>query len=156
IRDMALQAKPIVMIGLILAPPTALIILAAHIFKSTCELFVKETDRHQVEGCLRLRQNIDKSTQWGPRAFFHSPVFSWSLLLVYAAGIPAFFSYWLYCTQGIDPLLGFPSKEKEFITVFLTIGLYIGGLSWCLMPLFFFHYFSLPWNFTSTEYDIEI
>ena len=88
--------------------------------------------------------------------FFHSPVFGITLLGICASGLPAFISYVLYFSLGIDSLLGRPSLSPQFNTVFLIIGLYLASVGACLSVLFFRAWFSFPLNFMSDEQIVEL
>ncbi len=155
IQDMAVQTKPIVLLGLYAAPLTAVILIAKQLVNDTIALFRDEPEI-LPEDCLRFRQNIDRKKENGPAAFYLSPVFGWTMLFIFATGIPGLISFWLYGHLGIDPLLGFPSHDKGFFSDFAIVGLYITSLAWCLMSLFFTGYFTYLCNFGSTEYDIEV
>ncbi len=58
IQDMAIQTKPIVLLGLYAAPLTAVILVAKQLISDTIALFRTEPEV-LPEDCLRFRQNTD-------------------------------------------------------------------------------------------------
>ena len=112
-------------------------------------------DPQAWQGCLVLKQNVDV-TRERPKEFYNSTWFNPAIALPYVLGVPAAITLWIYFNLGIDALLGFPSNDPKFHTVFVLIGLYIYGLASCLTVLFMRSYFTFCWNFTSAEFDIEI
>jgi hypothetical protein len=154
IHDLAVQIRPIALLGLYAAPFTAVILMARQLVTDTVGLFLPRKKEVTSSDCVRFRQNPDRKKELGPPAFFLSPVFGWTLLFFCLAGIPGFISFWLYNNLGIDALLGFPSHNKDFAKILPIILLYIYPLSVCLTTLFFTGYFTYLCNFTSTEYEI--
>ena len=88
--------------------------------------------------------------------FFHSPAFSMSAVALFVSGIPAALTYLLYQFLGIDALMGFPSLDPRFKTVFVIIGLYFGSVAWCGSILFFRSWFTFPLNFADNQERIEL
>ncbi|MBX9689964.1 MAG: serine/threonine protein kinase [Candidatus Obscuribacterales bacterium] len=74
---------------------------------------------------------------------------------LFAAGLPALLTYFIYLHLGIDAKLGFPSQDPAFGKVFLVYGLYLSSLASCLSVLFFRCWFSFPLNFLGNEETIE-
>jgi hypothetical protein len=105
--------------------------------------------------CLCLPQYIYKQAP-SNATFFTSRQFPWTLLFVVGSGAPAALTLLLYYLLGIDALLGYPSKDPHFRTVFIVIMLYIYSLAWCLSALFFRAYFLLPVGLDNNEYSIEL
>lgn len=159
IRDLALDVRPLFLTWFCLVPPLMICLMAYNYIRMLVTTITRadKRKRDSVYGyqCLTLRQNIDKSLG-GPKEFYNSAWFNIIIALPYVLGIPAAISLWIYSHFGLDPLLGFPSQDPKFQTVFVNIGLYLYGLGACLSVLFFRSYFTFCWNFTSTEYDIEI
>lgn len=88
--------------------------------------------------------------------FFHSPAFAMSAVALFVSGIPAALTYLLYQYLGIDALMGFPSLDPRFKTVFVIIGLYFGSIGWCGSVLFFRSWFTFPLNFVDNQERIEL
>lgn len=160
IRDFTLDVRPLLLTWLLLVPPVALIIMLFHTSRTVVGAILPKPKRKedQVYGieCLRLRQRIDQSSKLKVTDFYNSPWFNPVVLLPFILGLPAMICLWIYWHLGIDPLLGYPLRNPQFMMTFVIIGLYISSLGWCLSLLFFRSYFTLPWNFVSTEYDIEV
>jgi hypothetical protein len=157
IRDFALQAKPLVLLPMLLVPPITLLMMIWYYFSAFLKLFRKDEQRTSLSSdCLVLDQNVDPRRGLGPSSFFMSPVYFATLFLVFACGLPGAISWYLYQSLQIDSLLGHPSADPRFYQVFIQILLYLYPLGWCLSAIFFAAYFTFPLNFTSSEYKIEI
>lgn len=156
IRDFTLDTRPLFLSWVLLVPPITIFRMIVHTIYSCLRPLVKNKNQNNVYGfpCYRLTQQKEFGRE--NESFYFSPFFTATIMLPFLLGIPACISLWIYWHFGIDKLLGFPSHVHGFFTTFVIIGLYFGGIGWCLTSLFFRSYFSYPLNFCSTEYDIEI
>lgn len=105
---------------------------------------------------IRFVQNRRTSIEESESNFFHSPAFALTCITVFGCGLPAALTYHLYQALGIDAILGFPSRDPKFTTVFAIIGLYIYSIGWCLSVLFLRAWFTFPLNFIGDEALLEI
>ncbi len=146
---------PFLTIGLYAIPPIALIMIVGHWLARTTglEKYLEQQQQRDKNG-LVLRQNLQVEDKH-EEGFIHSHAFAVTLMAIFASGLPAFFSYYLYCTGGIDALLGSPSRDPQFLKV-MFIQLYLLSVSSCLSVLFFKAWFTFPLNFLSAEYDIDL
>jgi len=158
IRDLALDVRPLILGWMTLAPPTALLLMANNALSQLASTIRRKSSDESLPGCecIRLVQRPDRTDDLGNISFYNSPAFNIVTLGIFAAGIPAAVSAWIYFNTGVDVLLGYPSHDPQFRTVFLCIDLYIYMLGWCLSALFFRSYFTFGLSFTSGEFDIEI
>ncbi len=88
--------------------------------------------------------------------FFHSPVFSLTALGIFACGLPAVLTYFLYTLWGIDAILGYPSSDPRFSVAIVIIGFYLMSLAWGLMAFFFRAWFTFPLNFLGKEEELKL
>ena len=158
LRNCTLDVRPLFLTWSLLVPPITLLLMLFH-FCRTVLAAVRRKKQPEIDvasGCLRLKQNVDKSLLPDRTNFFSSPWFTAVVLAPFILGIPGMISLWIYWHLGIDLLLGHPSRNHEFVKVFEQICLYIYPLSWCLCALFFRSYFSFAFNFVSSEHEVEI
>lgn len=161
IRDFTLDVRPLLLTWACLLPPVGISLMLLNTACTIFRSFAKEQMNSSLpieaslDKCISLRQQIDNSSK-KPREFYNSTWFNPALALPYICALPTVITMCIYYNLGIDALLGFPSIDPRFHTVFVVIGLYIYGLSACLTVLFMRSYFAFCWNFTSTEYDLEL
>jgi serine/threonine protein kinase len=146
---------PFLTIGLYAIPPIALIMIIGHWLARTTglEKYLEQQKQKDKSGLI-LRQNVQVEDQH-EEGFIHSRAFAMTIMAIFASGLPAFFSYYLYCTGGVDAIMGYPSREPQFLKI-MFIQLYILSVSSCLSVLFFKAWFTFPLNFLSAEYDIDL
>ena len=146
---------PFLTIGLYAIPPIALTMIMGHWLARTTglEKYLEQQQQRDKSG-LVLRQNL-QIEEPHEEGFIHSRAFAMTIMAIFASGLPAFFSYYLYCTGGVDAIMGYPSREPQFLEI-MFIQLYILSLSSCLSVLFFKAWFTFPLNFLSAEYDIDL
>lgn len=146
---------PFLTIGLYAIPPIALIMIVGHWLARTTglEKYLEQQQQRDKNG-LVLRQNLQVEDKH-EEGFIHSRAFAVTLMAIFASGLPAFFSYYLYCTGGVDAIMGYPSRDPQFLKV-MFIQLYLLSVSSCLSVLFFKAWFTFPLNFLSAEYDIDL
>jgi hypothetical protein len=157
VRDFALQTKPLALLPMLLIPPITLLMIVCFHALAFLKLFRKSEQSASVPGdCLVLEQNVDPHRGMGPSSFFMSPVYFATLISIFACGLPGWISWYLYQHLGIDVLLGSPSADPRFYREFIQIFLYLYPLGWCLSATFFATYYTFPFNFTSSEYEIEV
>ncbi|MDQ5937388.1 MAG: Serine/threonine protein kinase [Cyanobacteriota bacterium erpe_2018_sw_21hr_WHONDRS-SW48-000092_B_bin.40] len=146
---------PFLTIGLYAIPPIALIMIIGHWLARTTglEKYLEQQQQKDKSG-LVLRQNL-QIQEPHEEGFIHSRAFAMIIMAIFASGLPAFFSYYLYCTGGVDAIMGYPSREPQFLKI-MFIQLYLLSVSSCLSVLFFRAWFTFPLNFLSAEYDIDL
>jgi hypothetical protein len=105
---------------------------------------------------VSFRQNRRKQEEEEEANFFHSPAFAITCVVLFVSGLPAALTYFLYQVLGVDAMLGYPSLNPQFKTVFINIGLYIYSVGWCLSVLFFRSWFTFPLNFLGSEEELEL
>lgn len=146
---------PFLTIGLYAIPPIALIMIVGHWLARTTGLEkYLEQQQQKDKSALILRQNLQVEDKH-EEGFIHSRAFAITLMAIFASGLPALFSYYLYCTGGVDAIMGYPSREPQFLKI-MFIQLYLLSVSSCLSVLFFKAWFTFPLNFLSAEYDIDL
>ncbi|MFA6207802.1 MAG: serine/threonine-protein kinase [Candidatus Obscuribacterales bacterium] len=148
---------PFLTMGLYAIPPLALIMIVGHWLARTTgfEKYLETRQQQQKsKNALVLRQNIDVQDKH-EEGFIHSRAFAVTLMAIFASGLPAFISYYLYCIGGVDAIFGHPSRDPEFLKI-MFINLYLGSVASCLSVLFFRAWFTFPLNFLSAEYDIDL
>lgn len=161
IRDFTLDVRLLLLTWACLLPPVGITLMllntAYTIFRSIAgdRKNLSLSKEANLEECIRFRQQIDDSSR-KPREFYNSTWFNPVIALPYICALPTVITLCIYFNLGVDELLGFPSMAPQFHTVFVIICLYIYGLSTCLTVLFMRSYFAFCWNFTSTEYDLEV
>lgn len=160
IRDFTLDFRPLVLGWCLFVPPVTLILMPIIAVKTFLEyVFPKKASESSVEqrcgqSCIVFSQAIDRAGRRGN--FYSSGWFNPIVVLPFLMGVPAALSLSIYYQLGIDELLGYPSQDPNFTTVFIIIQLYLSGLGACLCTLFFRSYFSFYWNFDSREYELEL
>ncbi|MBX9694314.1 MAG: hypothetical protein K2Z81_18155, partial [Cyanobacteria bacterium] len=159
IRDFTLDARPLFLTWFCLCPPLMILMMTINAFQTVVRSIFPTANRNVIAGgadCIRFRQRVDRDNENGIVSFFFSPWFAPVVMVPFLLGIPGIISLYLYFQLGIDPLLGYPSRDPQFQSAFVIIGLYLFSLGSCLSVLFFRSYFTFAWNFVSTEFDIEI
>src|SRR4029453_5335451 len=131
--------KPLILGWMTLAPPTALLLITSNTVNSMVAAVRGKESGEAIPGyeCVRFVQYPDRNKQSRNVTFYNSPTFPLAMFTMFAAGIPAGISPWIYFHTGIDALLGYPSPDPHFRVEFLIIWLYLTSLSWCLSSLFF-------------------
>lgn len=164
LRDLALEIRPLILIWMLMAPPTALMLMIYNSLSDFWNALRRKEPVDAVKGidCLRLTQFPDETKKNSNIDFYHSPAFTLVIMSIFLIGIPGWIMNEIYFRFGLDPLLvsapnsGLPSKNPEFHWVIQQIQFYVSPLGWCLSALFFRSYFTFGWNFVSREHDIEI
>lgn len=157
VREVAMDFRPLVLTWICLLPPVGITMMVAHFLRKLIGHQESEKNVQSLSSdCLCLPQMQKRSSTIKSVSFFNSPCFNIVAFLPFLLGIPGAICLWLYWQLGIDPLLGYPSHCFEFKKVFLQIDMYLYPLGWCLSALFFRSYFTFFWDFTSSEYDVEI
>ena len=106
---------PFLTIGLYAIPPIALIMIIGHWLARTSglEKYLEQQQQRDKSG-LVLRQNLQVEDQH-EEGFIHSRAFAVTIMAIFASGLPAFFSYYLYCTGGVDDRRRVGGKTAEIL-----------------------------------------
>jgi tRNA A-37 threonylcarbamoyl transferase component Bud32 len=152
------QVRPFVLISLYaFCIPFALSWMGTYWFLRLWTPLNKEKNKTGASNhVVSFLQNARLKEEEAEANFFHSPAFAMTCVILFVSGVPAYLTYLLYQYLGIDALLGFPSLNPAFKTVFLIAGLYLGSIAWCGSVLFFRSWFTFPLNFAGDEEEIEL
>lgn len=156
LSDGVAQVRPFILASLyIFCIPLALVWMYIHWIMGLCAK-KKHAVPKSSDDCVILQQNPRNIEEEREENFFHSPAFSMTALLLFVCGLPAILTYLLYQNLGIDAILGFPSLNANFKTVFLIIHLYFFSVGSCVSVLFLRSWFTFPLNFIGNEARVEL
>jgi hypothetical protein len=157
-EDALSQLRPFILTALFLVPPIALVMIIGHAVRKLTDKNRAAADQAMPltndEETIVISQCVSKERDVSESNFFLSPAFGLTMLAIFVSGLPAGFVLFLYNFLHVDPLLGYPSRDPRFISVFCIMCVYLTGLAWCISTLFFRAWFTFPLNFMSTEYSV--
>lgn len=151
------QVRPFIFISLYFACiPVALFWMFAHWLMRLTRKAEEKQPTVLTQELVSFIQNRRCPEEEEETNFYHSPAFSITCVTLFASGLPAALTYLLYNKLGIDAILGFPSADPRFNTIFGIIHLYIYSIGWCVSVLFLRSWFTFPLNFGGEEERIEL